>query len=369
MEEKTEQRRRFLINLVYFVTIVALLYFAIRFTLKWLMPFVIGFVIAIVVDPLIRLLNRKLKIKRKFLSIVLVVLVWVVASFFIYKLGELLVEQAKNFLNYIVGMDLNKTFSGIAEWIDDKFPSLDLSETLSGTDIIGNLASAVVSYAQTLLTGLTSMIMQLPNILIFIVVSVMSSIFISIDFPMIKYFISVQAPKNRRADIMEAKNFIRNKIFRFIRAYSIILIITFAELFICFSVIGLRYALVLALLVALVDLLPVIGTSTILIPWGIVELILGNVKTGIGILVTMAIVFVIRQIIEPRIVSGQVGLHPLITLVCIFVGLKIFGVIGMLIVPLVALCVKELNDTGRIHLWRTPDKVVPEPMKGDFEKK
>ena len=130
-----------------------------------------------------------------------------------------------------------------------------------------------------------------------------------------------------------------------------------------------RYALVVALIVALVDLLPVIGTSTILIPWGIVELILGNVKLGVGILVTMAIVFVIRQIIEPRIVSGQVGLHPLITLVCIFVGLKIFGVIGMLIVPLVVLCIKELNDTGRIHLWKTPDKIVPEPMKGDFEKK
>ncbi|MBO4537465.1 MAG: AI-2E family transporter, partial [Erysipelotrichaceae bacterium] len=131
------------------------------------------------------------------------------------------------------------------------------------------------------------------------------------------------------------KEWASRKFFLLIRSYGIIILLTCVELTIGFLVLGIGSPFTLGLIVSLVDILPILGTGTVLIPWGIILLILGNMK-GIGILVLYLIITVIRQFVEPRLVGANLGLSPIVSLVVMVIGLQLFGLPGMIGLPLVA---------------------------------
>ena len=123
-------------------------------------------------------------------------------------------------------------------------------------------------------------------------------------------------------------------VIKYIRSYTLIMLITFAELFLGLVLIGVENSWLYALLIAVFDALPVVGTGVIMIPWAVIELLSGRVSRGVGIGLLWLAVTVVRNIIEPRIVGRQVGLHPLLTLVSMFVGTKLFGMLGLIVLPL-----------------------------------
>ena len=141
-------------------------------------------------------------------------------------------------------------------------------------------------------------------------------------------------------------------IVKMLRGYIIILLITCAELFIGFTILRLEYAFVLAMLIAIMDILPVVGTGTALIPWGVYQLIIGNVWMGLGLLVLYAAITVIRQIIEPKIIGKQVGLTPIVTLMAMYLGLQLFGIIGMVCLPILLIIIVKLQESGMIKIWK-----------------
>ena len=129
---------------------------------------------------------------------------------------------------------------------------------------------------------------------------------------------------------------------QYLRAYCVLFAITLGELVIGFLILRVRYVLLIALLVALLDFLPIFGVGTVLIPWAIISLIAGNTALGVGLAVLYVVITVIRQIIEPRVVGKSLGLHPILMLISLYAGLKLFGVIGVFAGPAVALCAKAL---------------------------
>ena len=130
---------------------------------------------------------------------------------------------------------------------------------------------------------------------------------------------------------------------KYIRAYVLLLFLTFCQLFVGFSIIGIQYPLLIALLVALVDILPILGVGTVLIPWSIIEILfVKDAFTGVGLLILYAIVSIIRQVTEPKVVAGSLGLDPLLTIIVIYAGLKLFGIFGMILGPMAALGAKAL---------------------------
>ena len=120
----------------------------------------------------------------------------------------------------------------------------------------------------------------------------------------------------------------------------ILLLITFAELISGFLILGIDNSFVLALIIAIVDMLPILGAGTVLVPWSIVMLILGNYKLAIGLFVLAGITYFSRQFLEPKILSDQMNVHPLITLLFMYAGLKIAGFIGLIVAPVVAFIIK-----------------------------
>ena len=175
-------------------------------------------------------------------------------------------------------------------------------------------------------------------------------------------FIQLQLPESKKNVLVEIKQVFSHTILKMIRAYLLIMFITFCELSIGFTIMSVAgimsnsYIYLIALAICVFDILPVAGSGGILIPWAAISAIMGNVPQAIGLMVIYVVISVIRQYIEPKIVGDTLGVNPLITLAGLYFGLKLFGVLGMFIVPISLMTIKAFNDTGRIHLWKVPER-------------
>ncbi len=145
---------------------------------------------------------------------------------------------------------------------------------------------------------------------------------------------------------------------QYVRAYVILGFFTFLEVFIGLSVLGIRYAFLLSWLIAIVDFLPLLGTGVILIPWGVISLLLGEYRLGVGLLILYGICTLLRQLMEPRFIGRGLGLHPLASLIAMYAGLRFFGVAGMLLLPLLF--------AALISLLPEPRTEVPPPAQGSL---
>ena len=168
--------------------------------------------------------------------------------------------------------------------------------------------------------------------------------------------------EQKAKDVSRAITLLKSSLSKMGKAYLSIIIITFIELSIGFYVLRLlgifysNYIAIISLAIAIIDIIPVLGTGTVLLPWIVYSLITGNFAMAIGLGIMYASITVIRQIIEPKFVAGQLGLPPFLTISAMYVGLKIFGVLGMFIAPMIIIMLKLLNDEGIIHLWKPMEK-------------
>ena len=144
---------------------------------------------------------------------------------------------------------------------------------------------------------------------------------------------------------------------KWFKSYATIIFITFCEVAIGLNILKLigvydgGYLVAISIVTAVVDILPVLGTGTVMIPWAVINFFTGNVGLGIGLLILYAIITVIRQILEPRLVAMNVGIHPVLTLMGMYLGVQLFGVIGIFLLPITFVLLKALNDEGIVHLW------------------
>lgn len=131
------------------------------------------------------------------------------------------------------------------------------------------------------------------------------------------------------------------------------MLLTFLELTIGLYVLGIENALVIAFLIAIFDVLPVLGTGGIMIPWILICFLNNQIKTCVGLLILYLVITVIRNIIEPKIVGKQIGLHPLLMLLCMYLGAKLFGFLGIFILPILILILQNLNDNGILTIYKS----------------
>ena len=219
-----------------------------------------------------------------------------------------------------------------------------------------------ISAIVTPLSGVISTASKIPGILIAIIVFFIATFFITVDYDRIVLFLKRQLPEGRRDALSKTKALALSTLGKMAKAYFLIICITFTEILIGLSALDLfgvfsgRYKVVISMCIAIVDIFPILGSGTILIPWGIISLLTGNYGLGIGLLVMYIIITVLRQYIEPKLVAGQLGLPPAATLIAMYLGLKIFGVLGIFLLPLTLTILKVLNDDGVIHLWKPSDK-------------
>ena len=178
-------------------------------------------------------------------------------------------------------------------------------------------------------------ITSFPSAIITITVTIVSSIYIIIDYEGIVDFIYKILPRKVSYFIEDVTIFIKDNILNVLKSYLIIMVITFAELTIGLTILRAKPTILIAALIAIMDILPILGVGTALIPWAFVEMIFGNIFRGLGVLLLYVIITIVRNIIEPRIVGTRLGLNPLVSLISMIAGLKLFGLLGMIGFPLI----------------------------------
>lgn len=396
-----ERRKKAIVNIIYFFLIIAMGFLFVRYALGVCFPIVCAFFIATVLQKPKNFLARKTFFKKGAASVIsLFALIFVIISL-VTLIGVRAVSEISGFIDYItiqiqhIDVLLTNIENAVMNFIEG-LPAF-LSETLTESvttiftqireylagqsteltdSITGSLGSAFsFSWITTPLSGVISTAKQIPSILIAVVITLVASCFMTSDYDEIMGFVKRQFPKEKRKDLSRAKVLLKSTLSKMAKAYALIMTVTFTEMFIGLSILKLagiyssNYAVIIAIVTAFVDIIPVLGTGTVLIPWAIYNLIVGNYALAIGLAVIYAVITVIRQIVEPKLVAGQLGLSPVVTITSLYLGLKIFGVLGMIIAPILVTMLKVLNDEGIIHIWKSSKAEAEEIEKAEPEKK
>ena len=354
-----DEKKKFIINVAFVVTVYAVLYFVFVYAIHWFMPFLIGFLIALALRPVTRFINRFVKSTGRGVTIFVVAAFYVVIALILWILISFLISQITDLVNIMPYLYFNKIeplLIEFNEWITTNAKNISPDAANSISQVISSAIeyiSGVIKNISISFVGLvTRLISNFPLYLISVIFTIVLSVFISVEYDNLTSFIKRQLPEKFNSAFSEAKKFLGGTIWKMIKSYAIIMLITFTEIFVGLSILKVNRALPIAAITAVLDILPVLGTGGILIPWALIELTLKNFNIAVGLLALYLTVTVVRNIIEPKIVGQQIGLHPIITITVMYAGLRLFGFFGLIAAPIAAILVKYLNDTGRIHLFK-----------------
>jgi sporulation integral membrane protein YtvI len=197
-----------------------------------------------------------------------------------------------------------------------------------------------------------STVSSIPKLVVFIIVSLLAAFFINSDSYKIKRFLYKQLPKGFEKGFEGFRTDAFTAFLGYVKAVLILMAVTFIGVSFGLLIIGVDYAILMGLIVGLAEAIPIFGTGIVMVPWILWNFIIGDTFIGIGLLVIFILGVVIRQIIEPKIVGDKLGLHPLVTLLAMYIGLEIFGFIGLFVGPFSLIILKSLQKSGLIFIWK-----------------
>ena len=370
--DKTQKRWSFIVNTLYFAIFIVAFYFFMKYAFWVIFPFIFAFIVSTILQKPLKLLTKTDKLPKGVISAVLSLIVFGIIICFFVLGGIRIAFSIKDLITYFT--DRCSNFVDFFNVLKNGYLDLEIASLLppeandaitSGIDSLsdyfssGDILNTITDNISKVVSPLGSVISTVPNIVVGFVVSIVATCFMTSTFDDIKAFILRQFSEENQKKVKKAKHILISSVGKMIKAYALIILITTAELFIGLSIIKLiglydgAHILIISFIIACIDIIPVLGTGTVMIPWSVYSFVTGNIGMGIGLLVIYATITVIRQFIEPKLVAGQVGISPVVTIMSMFIGIKIFGAIGIFILPLIVIIINLLNEEGIIHLFNT----------------
>ena len=350
-----EKKRSFIINILYYGLMVLIVFVLLKYALPLLAPFVIGFVIAYLLKRPIRFVSVKLKLVAIIMVLVFyctIGLLLVLLSIKAFTAAGDFLQRVPSFYTWRVEPMLMNIFDGIEQSVLSMDESLVASLEDLWSNFVNSLGQIVSTLSGSAITVLSGLAGSLPGLFVKLLLMIISTFFIAVDYDRIASFFVRQLSENAQTIFWEIKEYVTGTLFVCIRSYAIIMSITFVELSIGLSIIGVDNAIVIALLIAIFDILPVLGTGGIMIPWAVITAIQGDYSMAIALFAVYIVVTIIRNIIEPKIVGSQLGLHPVATLASLFVGAQLFGAVGLFGFPIGLSLLRYLNEQGTLKIFK-----------------
>ena len=339
-----QKKRDFLTNCAYWAIVAAGIYLAFEYLLPVSVPFLFGLLIA----WLVVWISERLHCPRKLFRICISLLIY---SIFALLIGLLAVEGASGisalikWLPQLYEKKLLPFVTTVYNWFTQTLQHLDpafagaMNKLLdSAISSLNALISTLSGFAVNLVSGLAT---GIPNLVLSLLAMIFSTIFLVADYENISAFCQRHIPDNFKQLWISIRSYLTDTLFVVNRSYALIMLLTFTELSILFSIFGIEYAVIKAAAIAIFDVMPILGTGGIMIPWAVSSLVLGYTGLGLKLLLIYGIVTVVRNYVEPKIVGAQLSLHPVITLVSMFIGLRLFGFWGLFGLPV-----------GISYLWK-----------------
>lgn len=365
MDAIIQKRKAFIINFIYVAIFIGLYYFTINYAFGYIFPFVFAAALSVFLQRPIKSITQKLHIKaHSAVSIILVLLIVVVilgtAAGLLFALGS----ELKEFFTYMFS-----NISSLSDLVDEgerlamdllsRFPK-GVGDALGGyvTDFfhkIGSKSTGIdMSVLSAPISGAWNVVKGIPSLFLTMLVTVVSCVFMTADYEIIKKMLLGFCREENRQKLINTKRTITRGVSKLFKAYATLMIITFTEMFIGLSFMKLigvykgGYIAIIAFVTCIVDIIPVLGTGTVILPWAVYSFITGNVGLGIGLIVLYAVITVLRQVIEPKLVANQVGLPAIVTIAAMFIGARVFGAFGIILLPLTVIILKLMYDEGVI---------------------
>ncbi|HBZ81029.1 MULTISPECIES: sporulation integral membrane protein YtvI [Brevibacillus] len=338
-----------------------------QFATPLLYPFIIALVIALMIHRPVTFITKKFKIPR-WLSVTIALLVLMllaiglatlVVTETVVEIGELakrlpvFAQELSEYLQRTISQDFLLGIYNQVQWIYDQLDP-NYKDKISNT--VGSGITSITHAGQNLivsfLDGLKNLLVSLPNMATVSVISIMGAFFISKDFFLWESRFRRLLPSGVNNRLDQIFRDLRAALFGFIKAQVTLISLTAAIVIIGLLIMRVEYAITIGLITGLVDLLPYLGTGTVFVPWIIYMFFKGNYTMVIGLSILYAVVLIFRQIIEPKVVAESVGLDPLLTLVALFVGLQLFGFLGLIIGPVSLVLINALVKANVfVDIW------------------
>ena len=340
--------KRILCIIAYAVFGAAALFAVSKYVVPALLPFLIAWLVAALLQRPVVFAEKKLKIPKKIAAAVLVMAFLGAASLIIVALVSILIRQGGEFADNISN-NMQKITNGageILEKIGGFLEKIGIKTNGNIPELLNEALTSLVGALTSKLTGVAaSFASSLPKAFIFFFAMLISCVYFCADYRKIADFLLSSLPNRAARALSSLKKEFSSVTSKYFRSYALIFFMTFGELFLGFSLIGTGSEILLAFSISFIDVLPVLGTGIVLVPWAVVELMTGNVKTGVSVLALYGVISLVRQLVEPHIVGRGIGLDPALSVVAMYVGLKMYGIAGMIFMPLAAAVVKNTAAT------------------------
>ena len=344
--------KRFDFKKLYFILYIVLVLIVVYLLFKlgiFLFPFTLALFFSILTQPFSRFLQKRLKFSQKIATIVSIILFLVIFLAFIslsalrlsgeiYKLSINLNKYSKDFQS-LWNHTIDRVYSLLGyfpEGFDEQVKNSINGFIRMGTSKLGSFINSLINF-----------ITSIPTIILYICITILSTFFISLDKKKIMTFLEQQFPETWIKKVYNIKREMFNVLGSYIRAQIILMTICFFELLISFNILSflkfnLPYPLIFSIIICIIDALPILGAGAVLLPWSLMSFVTGDIKLGLALLGIYFLVLSVRQMLEPKLISQNLGVHPLVTLISMYSGFKFFGVIGFLIGPVVMIILKNV---------------------------
>ncbi|MDR3270325.1 MAG: sporulation integral membrane protein YtvI [Peptococcaceae bacterium] len=318
------------------------------------LPFIIALILAVLLEPIVESLIRKLHIRRVLATIMTLILLIAIVGLIIFAVLNRLYTELS---------DLAIVLPDYAYWLNTFFNNMRALEHL--INLNPQIQSAMINAIEGLLVSLQSwaksssivllgFLGALPGVVIVVIVSVVATILMSFNFPQVKDFLRNLSPRRWQSSVDLVARDLGAALVGFLRAEIMLVSVTAVITILGLMLTGNRYAVTIGVLSGILDLLPIVGTGMLFLPWVAVLCMMGLVGQGMKLLLMWAVIIIVRQMLEPKIMSKSIGLHPLPTLISMYVGLRLLGPVGVIAGPALILVYEALVKAGAFKRKQTP---------------
>ncbi len=365
-EERLRRQKDFLTGFAFWVVWLVILWVVLKAAGSVLLPFLVAFAVAALLSGVVQFITERMHIQRGIVAVAVVLFFYIILAVFFYFAGSYLVRliydtsrELSVFLSDTIVPVMQRFYRWLDHFLSVFYPAEQTGKT-SGLHGVGEESAQTLKNAGKLMSGISDGVIDgvsgmaagIPGFFMKLLIAVIATVFMELEFPEIKAFLKRQIPAEYQRAFRDGKNYVTGTMGKCILSYCLIFGITFAELTAGLFLLGIKNAFAIAFIIAVLDILPVLGTGTVLIPWAVLAFASGRISAGVGVFGLYLVITVVRNLIEPKLVGKQMGLSPVIMLPCMLIGLKFFGIIGLFVVPLLVSFLKQLNDRGIIKMFR-----------------
>lgn len=333
------------------IIVIIGLYFAFKLSVFY-MPFLIAFIISALIEPVIKMVNKKTNLTRKtsakIVLIVVTMILIVLLSFGIFTLIKEATELLQGINQYYE--EINNLIQNVTNYLKTNLIEIPVQVQEVINNSTQNFLNKISNIVQNFLGSLLEKITSLPTVLIYVGVTLLSIYFICVDRLFMLDQLEHHFPKSWVRKIGKHLKEVLKQLGNFLKAEVVLAIIAFVELLVGLTILkyfgfNIPFPLIVALLIAFVDALPMLGSGLIMFPWAVISALKGDINLAIALIVLWLVIVIVRQLLEPKILSSKIGIHPIFTIIAMYTGLRLIGVIGLLIGPIILIIFKSIFGT------------------------